>query len=258
MTNAGMEPRRVSTAMDVGVARRPSMVRLSDVVGPLGLTCVWNPDDPLVDVVFVHGMGGGSYKTWRKNNKVDQFWPSEWLPRDPNFKTARIHTFGYNANWSEDSDAALDMVGAGKALHSAMISSPHLNKGNKTPIIMVGHDMGGIVIKQGLLEFRREVAEGVDHHHSGLAHRIRSLMFMATPHLGADNPNQLSKIIQASGIKCSPSKLKGTHLVNEKINMNFAHYAKDYTIYCFFETKPCDGLGIIVSSENAVIGESPR
>lgn len=69
------------------------------------------PDDPFLDVVFVHGLRGGPFKTWRLSEdksstksglveKIDEeagkqgtFWPGEWLSAD--FPHARMFTLKY-------------------------------------------------------------------------------------------------------------------------------------------------------------------
>lgn len=72
--------------------------------GPIGLTTVYKPlENAVADLVFIHGLGGGSRKTWSKNEDPALFWPQEWLPRDPQFRDARIHTFGYDSNWDKES-----------------------------------------------------------------------------------------------------------------------------------------------------------
>lgn len=72
--------------------------------GPLGLTTIYSPsNDVEVDVIFVHGLGGGSRKTWSKNENPALFWPKEWLSQDPDFRNVRIHTFGYDSNWGKES-----------------------------------------------------------------------------------------------------------------------------------------------------------
>jgi hypothetical protein len=55
------------------------------------------------DIIFVHGRGGGSRKTWTKNDNPDLYWPQEWLPQDPAFQNVRIHMFGYDSNWDKAS-----------------------------------------------------------------------------------------------------------------------------------------------------------
>ena len=68
--------------------------------GPLGLTLVYSPEDGhKADIVFVHGLGGTSRKTWSKNEDPDLFWPLKFLPFEPDVALTRIFTFGYNANF---------------------------------------------------------------------------------------------------------------------------------------------------------------
>ena len=67
---------------------------------PLGLKVIHHPgDDYTVDIVFVHGLGGGSRRTWSKDHNPDLFWPLKFLPLEPGINEARISTFGYNANF---------------------------------------------------------------------------------------------------------------------------------------------------------------
>jgi hypothetical protein len=66
--------------------------------GPLGLNTVYNPPLPAIaDLIFVHGLNGGSRSSWSKNDDSSLFWPKEWLPTDPKFEDVRIHSFGYNS-----------------------------------------------------------------------------------------------------------------------------------------------------------------
>ncbi len=67
--------------------------------GSLGLDLLYCPTDPVADFVFVHGLGGGSRRTWSKSSNLEQFWPI-WLPQAPDFKDVRIHSFGYNSDWA--------------------------------------------------------------------------------------------------------------------------------------------------------------
>lgn len=72
--------------------------------GPLGLTTVFKPlENVIADLVFVHGLGGGSRKTWSKNENPCLFWPQEWLSQDAGFRDVRIHTFGYDSGWDKES-----------------------------------------------------------------------------------------------------------------------------------------------------------
>ncbi|KAL9119629.1 MAG: hypothetical protein Q9187_003816 [Circinaria calcarea] len=71
---------------------------------PIGLKVIHKPPgDRRVDIVFVHGLGGSSRKTWSKNHDPDFFWPLKFLPFEPDINEARISTFGYNANFRRGS-----------------------------------------------------------------------------------------------------------------------------------------------------------
>jgi hypothetical protein len=92
----------------------------------LGLNLLYTPSEPLIDFIFVHGLGGGSRKTWSKSSSVTHFWPQEWLPQDPAFKNVRLHSFGYSSNWAKGKDSVLNIHDFGKLLLGEMITSPHL------------------------------------------------------------------------------------------------------------------------------------
>ena len=65
---------------------------------PLGLTVVHEPDGPTcLNIIFVHGLGGASRKTWSKNQNPELFWPGRWLPLEDDISRCRILSFGYNA-----------------------------------------------------------------------------------------------------------------------------------------------------------------
>ncbi len=63
--------------------------------GTLGLHVLHDPDDPSVDVVFVHGLTGNAYKTWAEQGS-SKYWPKDFLPND--LPDARIIAFGYDAD----------------------------------------------------------------------------------------------------------------------------------------------------------------
>ena len=95
--------------------------------GPIGLTTVFDPDEPAIaDLVFVHGLNGGSYGTWTQNGDPSLLWPKEWLPKDEAFRDVRIHTFGYNSKWSEES--VLDINDFAMSLLASLQNSPSIPK----------------------------------------------------------------------------------------------------------------------------------
>src|SRR5436190_24204483 len=53
---------------------------------------------PSNTLVFVHGLGGHSVRTWTHTDST--FWPM-WLPQERDIGNVRIMTFGYNANFNK-------------------------------------------------------------------------------------------------------------------------------------------------------------
>lgn len=63
---------------------------------PLGFNPVSSPRNPIVDIIFIHGLGGSSYRSWSWDHDPRNFWP-QWLSFEPELSNARIYTFGYTA-----------------------------------------------------------------------------------------------------------------------------------------------------------------
>ena len=109
----------------VGGGRNPS----EDVKGPFGLNTLSNPlGDAIADLVFVHGLGGGSRSTWTKSSNSKLYWPQTWLPEDPGFKEVRIHSFGYHSNWAKES--ILNIHDFAKSLLGSIQDCPAIPRGS--------------------------------------------------------------------------------------------------------------------------------
>jgi len=100
----------------------------NDFVGSLGLNLLYAPPFPLIEFIFVHGLRGGSRKTWSYSSNAYQYWPKEWLPRDPEFKNVRIFSFGYNSDWGDRSESILNIHDFGKYLLSEIANSPDISQ----------------------------------------------------------------------------------------------------------------------------------
>ena len=124
---------RVLTGLNLS---RHTSETAEEIRGPFGLNLLSAPAEPLVDFVFIHGLGGGSRKTWSKTSDPASFWPKEWLPQDPEFQNVRIHSFGYDADWSSRKESVLDIHDFGKALLAALQGSPFIRRSPKASIFM--------------------------------------------------------------------------------------------------------------------------
>jgi hypothetical protein len=165
----------------------------------------------------------------------------------------RIHSFGYNSNWGERAASVLTIHDFGQALLGNIHASPSLNGigvDHGTPLVLVGHSMGGVVIKKALLLAKQ------DPQYHTLASRFHSMDFLATPHRGADSAQLLSNIIKLSfahNSKAYVSDLIPNSGAIQIINDEFRHVYQGVQLWSFFETQPCS-LGMIVEKDSAIIG----
>ncbi|KAH8801511.1 WD40-repeat-containing domain protein, partial [Xylogone sp. PMI_703] len=222
-----------------------------NVKGRLGLSLLYSPSEPLIDFIFVHGLGGGSRKTWSKTNSVGHYWPQEWLPKDPAFKNVRVHTFGYDSNWIRGNDNCLNIYHFGQSLLGEMSISPYFGDSH-TPIVLVGHSMGGLVIKKAyILASQSKLYEP-------LRKRIHAVFFLATPHRGSDMAKLLNNILEiAYSLPAYVAELEQNSEALRSINDDFPNYINDLDIWSFYETKKVTRgpfSALIVDPNSATLG----
>lgn len=115
--------------------RYSAVTNEEDTWGPLGLQILHSPSEALVDIIFVHGLRGGSIKTWCKGDDLQYFWPREWLSQEHDLRHARIHSFGYNADWADPKKTELDIHDFGRSLLGALLTSPPLRQERDVSLI---------------------------------------------------------------------------------------------------------------------------
>lgn len=215
------------------------------------MNLLYGPPASCVDIIFVHGLGGGSRKTWSASPSISHFWPQEWLPRDPAFHDARIHSYGYNSDWAKGKENCLNIHHFGKSLLGEIDTSPHIADA-QTPIILVGHSMGGLVIKKAVILAKQDTKYGE------IAHRIHTIFFLATPHRGSDSAKVLKRILQYSyKSRYYVEDLEPNSLTIQTINHEFRNYSADINLWSFYETQKLDfhiTSRLIVDPDSAVLG----
>ncbi|EER44929.1 NACHT and WD40 domain-containing protein [Histoplasma capsulatum H143] len=205
-----------------------------DWKGPIGLNLLHEPENPRVDLIFVHGLGGGSRKTWSLTKEMKHFWPKSWLPEDSAFENVRIYSFGYSSDWHKGKDSAMNIYDYGLSLLTAMELRPGF-----------GADDAYMLAR-------------LNPQYDDIAKRISTFYFIATPHLGSDSAELLTKIFHAAyGSRSYVSDLERGSSTIRDINGQFRLYAGDLKLWSFYETLPLT-VGflskIIVRQDFAVLG----
>ncbi|TRX97656.1 hypothetical protein FHL15_001411 [Xylaria flabelliformis] len=224
-----------------------------DEKGPLGLNTLHEPQEatPVIDIVFVHGLGGGSRKTWSRTVDPLHFWPKAWLPEDVDFRDVRIHSFGYNADWGERRQSILNIHDFAQSLLGEIKNNPSIRRDN-TKLILVGHSMGGCVAKKAYILARQDITC------KALAERIHSMFFLGTPHRGSDLAGILHSILMVAwGTKPFVNDLLPNCSILAEINDTFRHYAADLRLWSFYETLPVKMMfasKLVVEKYSATLG----
>jgi len=203
-----------------------------DAKGSLGLNLLYHPADPVVDFVFVHGLGGGSRKTWSKSSNLKHYWP-RWLAQDSDFQDVRIHSFGYNSDWASMKQDVSNISDFALALLNALQYVDTIQNPSRTPIVFIVHSMGGLVVKKACLLVRQDAA------FQDLAARFRTIVFLATPHRGSDGAHVINSVLRLSFAHTSRhyvEELERNSTTLQYINEDFRHIAEKLELYSFFET----------------------
>ncbi|WP_232630873.1 tetratricopeptide repeat protein [Methylobacterium sp. Leaf118] len=130
------------------------------------------------NVIFVHGLGGDPRWTWQATPDLAMLWPC-WLAED--IEGLAVWSVGYEAPVSRWRGHALHLVDRAENILGRLLTRPELRDGR---IVLIGHSLGGLVIKQLFRMLEREAAQ--QRNAAELLARIDKVAFLATPHLGSD------------------------------------------------------------------------
>ncbi|QVM10198.1 hypothetical protein D8B26_004859 [Coccidioides posadasii str. Silveira] len=186
-----------STAAPSTVSKTTSLSSNPSTSDLEGLSVVYNPPYSTTDIIFVHGLGGSSRRSWSWDHNPEIFWP-EWLPHHPGFSYCRIFTFGYKANLTDNrtSQSILDFsINLLSAMQSYGFGGPDGDKLIGTqPIVFVSHSMGGLIVKKAYVVGQQ------NKNFSQIISKVHGIMFLSTPHKGILYANALNSILAMTGI----------------------------------------------------------
>lgn len=181
------------------------------------------------DVIFIHGLGGDAYKTWRNSNQF--FWPV-WLGKE--FPEVGVWSLDYpaspsrwvSAGWllKRQSDAGRTMALPDRALQ-VLDRMVQCGLGER-PILFVCHSLGGLLAKQIL----RNSFDATDARKRQVFTQTSALLFLATPHSGSE----LASLFNAFSL------VFGTTVSIEELRAHDAHLRELYNWY----RNHAPGLGI--------------
>lgn len=179
------KPKKNSGVIDSNTGGHISQLRNSDKkANSLGLSTIFQSLDGtkvVADIVFLHGLTGGSSSTWY-NEQHDTAWPRDFLGQD--LKNVRIFTFGYDADvanwWNPTSQNRIG--NNAEALNGALNRERRRTNTLQRKLIFVTHSLGGLVVKNAMTLSKHSP----DKHLHSIEASTSGIAFMGTPHFGSD------------------------------------------------------------------------
>lgn len=189
----------------------------------IGFTELYNPStltpkkDAIVDIIFVHGLKGHPKDTWTHGNELPApqhplrkwfrrreaapqaaastsspltassnscFWPFHLLSRDAVISSARLLVYGYDSHPTHFYKSATNQMTITQHAIQLNAGLAQVRSGTQgRPLIFVAHSLGGILVKDALDEAKQDSSEPAS---ADIVASCRAIVFMGTPHLGAD------------------------------------------------------------------------
>ncbi len=201
---------------------------------------------PRASVIFVHGLGGHAYETWRSKPDDDSFWPL-WLAQE--VEGLAVYTLGYAAPPSNWLGTAMPLQDRARNLLERLFSESRLKDG---PVTFVCHSLGGLLVKQIMLDL--QLQKGSRPEAADLLERITQVVFLATPHTGSRHANWLDRL----RFFAWPTSIARTLVANDPtlraINVNYRGLAEErrdtLRHRIFYETQGTP-IGVIVDEASA-------
>jgi hypothetical protein len=137
-------------------------------------------------VVFVHGLGGHVYGTWRRGADDDTFWPL-WLARD--VEGLAVYSLAYEAPASNWLGTSMPLQDRAVNIFEILLTEPGLRTG---PVIFVCHSLGGLVVKKILLNLQQQATRRPEA--ADFLQRVTEVVFAATPHTGSAQATWLDRL----------------------------------------------------------------
>lgn len=157
------------------------------------------PEDPQVDVVFVHGLGSDSSNAWSCIDASTQgqvSWPVTELP--PRLETrSRILAYDYDTDFTTvEYLVSRTLLYQSKRLAEAL--SRRRQGSSQRPIIFVCHSLGGIVVKNALVYAKSSQRPDLEE----VFDAVYGIVFLGTPHTTSPKAlaDSLSNILVRLGL----------------------------------------------------------
>ena len=204
-----------------------------------------------VDGVFVHGLWGGVFFTWREREREGQqenfspCWPRDWLLTESHTRD-HVRLLGcdfhsYLSQWGNDCPVQNFKRNLDERSEDMLAGLVRAGVGRR-PVIFVGHSMGGLIIKKMLLLAQSSHDKNIQ----SLAENTKGVVFYSTPHHGSHiaKINPVLKYIVFPSVEVQELEINHPALID--LNSYFKTFVSRFKtrVISFGETQTTRHLGV--------------
>ncbi|KAF7690555.1 hypothetical protein HF521_012359 [Silurus meridionalis] len=200
------------------------------------------------DVLFVHGLLGAAFKTWRQKDcdltdveKSDgihedytECWPKTWLAADcPNLRILSVEYDTHLSDWKAKCPAENQRKSLAYRSGELLKKLKAAGVGER-PVVWVAHSMGGLLVKKMLLDASQ------DPDLSSLVKNTKGVLFYSVPHRGTFMAEYSVNVRFLLFPSIEVRELCKDSPALRDLNENFLNMAKDkeFKILSFAESLP--------------------
>uniref|UniRef100_A0A8D0FZ27 Protein SERAC1 n=1 Tax=Sphenodon punctatus TaxID=8508 RepID=A0A8D0FZ27_SPHPU len=200
------------------------------------------------DVLFVHGLLGAAFKTWRQqdiNQQIDEkatdteedyseCWPKTWLASDcPGLRIISVEYDTHLSDWKAKCPAENFRKSIAYRSNELLNKLKAAGVGDR-PLVWVSHSMGGLLVKKILVDASQ------DPEMDSIVNNTQGIVFYSVPHHGSRlaeySVNARFLLFPSAEVK----ELSKDSPALKALNDNFLSFAKDknFPVLSFAETVP--------------------
>ncbi|XP_078131223.1 protein SERAC1 isoform X1 [Sander vitreus] len=220
------------------------------------------------DVLFIHGILGAAFKTWRQKDRnmleeekeaesrddYTECWPKSWLAADcPNLRVLSVEYDSHLSDWMAKCPAENQRKSLAYRSRELLKKLKLAGVGER-PVVWVAHSMGGLLVKKMLLD----ASEDPDM--QGLLKNTKGIMFYSVPHHGTFMAEYSVNVRYLLFPSVEVRELCKDSPALRNLNENFLNMAKEKEIkvLSFAETLPTN-IGpmikiLVVPTQSANLG----
>jgi hypothetical protein len=200
-----------------------------------------------VDIIAVHGLSGDRLLSFT-DASTGCCWLRELLPED--FPHCRVYSYGYDANVFT-SQSTMTMYDLSRTFCEDLFFGGGRN-GVPRPLIFVGHNLGGLLIKRLLV-----MVKMYGDRYGTVLEKTAGILFFGTPHRGTSKATWTNIMVNLLRVVSTGNRKTNSNLVREmehmseqtqQVHTDFLRLLHESAleIYTFYEELSSPIIGIVV------------